>query len=342
MKRWQVGIIGLGWAGDQHARAMRELKDRVEIPVLAEIDSNLAQDMSTKWKVPGWTTNYHELLKREDLDAVSICLPHELHSQVAIEAAQAGLHILIEKPISATLAEADAMIKAASSASVTLMVAENVRYDNIFIQAAELAQSGKLGELFLVRISREHNMRAYLNQRPWFLTDKYAGIMVSGGIHDFELLRMLAGEIEHVYALKGTKVFDEMCADDNSVALAGMKNGAVATIVETYFMRTPQSGVFCSVHGSKGSMWFHGFRSESIRLYLADQDDRPGLGEEVKVSYQDTFVTEMAHFLDCLEDPDLEPITSGREERKPLVAVMAAYESFRTGQRVILDEFDSQ
>jgi predicted dehydrogenase len=335
-KVWRLGIIGFGWAGEQHARALSRLSDRAELAGIAEIAEPAARQAAQVWGAPFWTTDYRLLLSGGRCEAVSICLPHQLHAAATLEAVRAGLHVLVEKPLASSLAEADAMIAAARAAGVRLMVAENVRYDALYRKAAEIAGSGELGRIYLVRIAREHNMRDYLHKRPWFLTDGDAGIMTSGGIHDFELLRMLAGEIAHVYALEGSKAFPEMHADDNAVALAGMQNGAAAVLVETFSLRTPQPGVACSVHGSLGSLWLE---AGHIHVYTAEQDGQPHLAQTVEAVENDTFVTEMAHFLDCLDRPEIEPLTSGREARKPLAAVMAAYESMRTGQRVELPRF---
>src|SRR5579872_1096320 len=314
MPRWRIGLIGCGWAGQQHARALYALGNRAQLYALADVDTDLARALAQEWKTPVWTGDYRELLARPQIDAVSLCLPHSLHAPVAIQAAAAGKHVLVEKPLATTLEEADAMIAAAESAGVCLMVAENVRFDAVYLRAVELIQAGALGELFLIRISREHQMHASLRQRPWFLREAAGGILFSGGIHDFELLRMLGGEIEHVYALTGRKVLPEMTADDTGVVLAGMGNGAAAILTESFSLRTPTPGVQGTVHGSLGSLWFDAKR---LRLYRSDQDDQPEQVEEIPVARQDTFEAEWIHFLDCLETGG-EPITSGRLERAPL------------------------
>lgn len=336
MTRVRMGIIGCGWAGEQHARAMRTLAERVELCALADINQAVAEAKARDWEAATWTTDYTELLNPDLLDAVSICLPHQLHATAAVAAAEAGLHVLIEKPLATTLAEADAMIAAADGAGTKLMVAENVRFDATYIRVAELIRSGALGELSLVRISREHQMHDYLRRRPWFLQEPSGGIMVSGGVHDFELLRMLAGEVEHVYGLAGAKVLPEMVADDMSVALAGMEDGAAAVLVESFSLRTSSPGVHGTAHGGQASVWFH---RDRIQLYAAAQDGQPDLIKEIRVPVVDTFQEEIAHFLDCVER-DEEPITSGHEERKPLVAVLATYESMQRGERITLAEFD--
>jgi predicted dehydrogenase len=337
MKRWRMGILGCGWAGEQHARVIQALPEHAELCALADVNVEVAEAKAREWKVPVCTGDYRELLNREQLDAVSICLPHHLHAPASIAAAEAGLHVLIEKPLATTLTEADAMIAAADAAGVQLMVAENARFTQACIEASDLIRSGALGNVFLVRISREHQMHDYLRQRPWFLREESGGITYSGGVHDFERLRMLAGEIEHVYGLAGRKVLPEMVSDDTSVTLVGLQSGAAAVIVESFSLRTPTPGVHTTVHGSQGSMWFY---RNQIQLYSAPQDGHQDLIQEVEVPTCDTFQTEMAHFLDCLEHGTA-PITSGREERKPLVAVLATCESIKRGERVYLAELNA-
>jgi predicted dehydrogenase len=332
MARWRIGIIGCGWAGSQHARAVQALADRAVLAALADSDTDVVQRKAKEWNVSTWTSDYRQLLTTTKLDAVSICLPHSLHSEVAVVAVEAGLHLLVEKPLAPTLAEADRMIEAAAKQRVCLMVAENTRFDATYRRVAELLEAGLLGEIFLVRVSREHQMHDYLRARPWFLAEPSGGILMSGGVHDFELVRMLAGEIAHVYALTPRKVFTEMVADDTGVVVAGLASGATATLVESFAMRTPMPGVQGTVHGTQGTLWFSG---DMIQIYRADQDGYPKAVEEIRVPPVDTFEAEISHFLDSL-DGGATPITSGEEERKPLAAVVAAYASIQRGERVYL------
>jgi UDP-N-acetylglucosamine 3-dehydrogenase len=333
-----IGIIGFGWAGQQHARALAQMPDRAQVVAVAETNESVRQRVAQTnhdWKV---TADYRELLALPHLDAVSICLPHNLHAPVAIEAARAGRHVLVEKPLASTLTEADAMIEAAQAAGVVLMVAENVRFHATYQAVASRLQQGILGELFLLRIAREHNEWSYLRERPWFLTDQDAGIMLSGGVHDLELMRMLGGEAEHIYAVQGPKSIPEMQADDNAVAVAGLRGGIVGVIVETFGLHTPRAGVFGSVHGRQGSLWFD---EDTLRLYRHEVDDQKDALETIPIEQHDTFVAEMAHFLDCLDNRQQEPVTSGRRARAGLAAVMAAYESMRTGQRIQLSDYSA-
>lgn len=337
-KRWRVGVIGCGWAGERHARALAKLKDRADLCAIADIDPAVAQAQAQAWHVPYWTDDYRRLLTTDILDAVSLCLPHSLHAPAAIAAARAGLHILVEKPLATTLQDADAMIAAADAAGIGLLVAETARFNGTTQRAADLVRSATLGDLFIVRISREHQMHDYLRQRPWFLREPGGGITYSGGIHDFETLRLLAGEIEHVYALPARKVLPEMVGDDSSLILVGLRSGATAVLTESFSLRTPHPGVHITVHGGQGSLWLYG---SEIRLYTRPEDGHPEDVQQYKVDRGDPFVAEIAHWLDCLDGgPEVRSIIGAREQRKPLLAVRASYVSMQRGERVYLAEFE--
>jgi UDP-N-acetylglucosamine 3-dehydrogenase len=332
VKRWRLGIVGCGWAGEEHARALLGMSGRAVLSAVADIDSVRARSCADRWQVPVWSGDYHAILRTDLLDAVCICLPHQLHLEAALAAMRAGLDVLIEKPLANTLAEADAMIAGAGETGRVLMVAENVRYDPTYLTVAAIVRTGALGDLFLLRVNREHEKHQYMRDRPWWLSEPSGGILYAGGVHDFELVRMLGGEIAHVHASTGPRVLPEMAGDQNSVAVATLRSGAMAVLVETFSLKTPRPGVTGSVHGSRGSLWFE---SGLVRLYTAPEDGHPELVEERRIEAGDTFALEMAHFLDCLGTRQ-EPLTGAREERKPLVAVLAAYESLRTGQNVAL------
>jgi len=326
-----VGIIGCGWAGDQHARAYSSLGD-VKLLAVADIEEGKARNLGRRWGSKAWHRDYQRVLRDPRIDAVSICLPHYLHSEVAVEAAEASKHILCEKPMANNLDEADAMTRAAKKAGVTLMVAENVRFHPINLKLKELIEQNYVGEVFLARIFRDHEMHDYLRRRPWLLDREKAGggIWMAGGIHDVDALRMLVGEVEKVTLFQATKVFREMEGDDTVAALLRFSSGAVGVITESFSTKTFKNvspyGCPSILNGSIGTITV---LSDGIEVYgekVGDANTRILM----KVEERDTFIEEIKHFISCIKSGE-NPTTSGEEERKTLAVICAGYESLSRG-----------
>jgi len=322
--RLNVGIIGCGWAGEQHARAYSNLVD-VQILATADIDEEKARGLAGKWTLKRWYKDYRKLFKDPKMDAVSICLPHYLHCQVAVEAAEAGKHILCEKPIANNLDEADAMIRAAEKAGVTLMIAENVRFHPINLRLKELIDQNRIGEVFFARIFRDHEMHDSLRRRPWFLNKEKAG----GGIHDVDALRMLVGEVETISLFQAKSMFPEMQGDDTVAALLKFERDALGVVTESFSTKTfrPLSPIGCPtvINGSLGTITV---RDDEVEIYSDKAELNMCIRE--KVEERDTFIEETRHFVECVKSGKM-PITSGKEERRTLAVVCAGYESLSSG-----------
>jgi predicted dehydrogenase len=341
-RHFRIALIGCGWAGAQHARAYDACGAVVRWAV--DTDPARAEALRAGRADVRAATEYREALTDPKVDAVDICLPHSLHAPVAIAAAQAGKHVLCEKPLAATLDEADRMIAAAERAGVVLMVAENVRFDPRFHKIRELLQEGVIGRPALIQVVREDYLeRSFLTERRWFLDRRAAagGIMMSGGIHDFETMRMLIGEVESVHALRARQRFQEMEGDDTSVALIRFADGTVGTLDESFLMKSLASAAgrgarLLRIDGDLGSLSLAD--GQTIRLFSEREDMLLGgalTQHEIHVPEADTFTIEIVHFLHCLRTGD-EPITSGRSQRRALECVLAAYQSMATGQPVRL------
>ena len=360
----RIAIIGCGWAGTRHAHACQACG--IEIGWTIDLDLRRAASVRASLaRAQGEVhagVDYRQALDDISVDAVDICLPHNLHAAVAVEAAQAGKHVLCEKPIAATLEQADQMIEAAGRAGVVLMIAENVRFSPLLRKVRDLLQRGVIGQPALIQVTRQcYLRRSFLEERPWFLSAQAAagGIMMSGGVHDFETMRMLVGEVESVYALRARQRFLEMEGDDTSTALVRFRDGAVGLLVESFIMKSLVTAAGPEVHtlrvdGDLGSLSVEDGRT--IRLF-SEQDDvaslvspRPISGEgagvralmslgdelvqhEIYVPEQDTFVLEIDHFVRAVRTGE-QPVTSGRSQRRPLEIVLAAYRSMESGQPV--------
>ena len=341
----RIAVIGCGWAGRRHARAFDQSGAVVRWAV--DLDPARARMLANTLASQGdirLAADYCEALGDPAVDAVDICLPHNLHAPVAVDAARAGKHILCEKPIADTLAAADGMIAAADEAGVTLMIAENERFSPLYRKVRELLERGVIGTPALVQRTREcYLTRSFLEDRPWFLDAKAAagGMMMAGGVHDFETTRMLVGDVESVYALRAPQRFLELEGDDTSVAVVRFRSGAVGTLVLSFVMKSLITAAGPEVHtlridGDLGSLSVQ----DGQTIHLFTEQGAPFLGErlvghDIVVPPQDTFLLEVQHFLHCVRSGQ-EPLTSGRAQRRPLECVLAAYESMATGQPVML------
>ncbi len=337
-----AAVIGCGWAGQRHAAAL--VGQGVSLRWAVDVDLARARSVAEAYPPCRAATSHDRALDDDSVDVVSLCLPHHLHAPMGIAALEAGRHVLVEKPLAGDLDEADAMIAAAQRANKILMVAENVRFDPLYLRIQALLDEGVIGRPALIQMTREcYLRRSFLEDRPWFLNERQAagGIMMSGGIHDFETMRMLLGEIEQVQALRAPQRFLEMEGDDTSVALvrfAGSDGcpGAVGTLVESFLMKNLVTASGPEVHtlridGELGSIETRDGRT--IHLFSERADLLPG-GElrehTIHVPEGDTFEALIAHLLACMADGS-EPITSGRRQRRALEAVCAAYRSMAEG-----------
>jgi predicted dehydrogenase len=346
MKTISVAMIGCGWAGGRHARAFAEKGAILRWAV--DLDPQRAATVAALQSGTCVTADYSEALADLELDAVDICLPHHLHAPIAIAAAEAGKHILCEKPIAATLAEADAMIEAADKAGVILMVAENEVFSPLYRRVRDLVAAGAIGKPALAQMVRGCYLGdAFKTERPWFLDAHAAagGMMMSGGVHDFEKLRMIVGEVVAVTAKRAPQRFTAMQGDDTSIAMLRFANGALGLMVQSFMMKNALTASGTEEHtlrieGELGSIRAAGTHGGRIILFT----DRPpadpllkGTASETEIIVPeiDTFGLEVEHFIACVRDGS-EPITVGRAMRRPLELVLAAYESMRTNREVEL------
>ncbi len=345
---FQIAIIGCGWAGTRHAQAFAGSGAALRWLV----DANVARAQGLAADYPGAQAagDYRLALGDLAVQAVDICLPHSLHAEVALEAAAAGKHILCEKPLAATLEDADRMIAAADAAHMTLMVAENEHFNPLYQRIREMLDEGIIGRPALVQMTRECYLRqSFLRDRPWFLDARVAagGMMMSGGVHSFDTLRMLLGEVESVQALRARQRFLEMEGDDTSIAIVRFRDGTVGTLVESYLMKSLATAAGDEIHslridGDLGSLSVQDGRTirffsehPSLTLKVGARHAVPLLQHELAVPFADTFALEVQHFIDCVRT-GREPLTAGRLQRRNLEIVLAAYRAMETGEKIVL------
>jgi predicted dehydrogenase len=259
------------------------------------------------------------------VDAVIVALPHALHARAAIAAARAGLHVLVEKPIATTLADADRMIKACRRTGVTLMVGQTHRFVRSLIAARERIQSGQIGTPSLALDVTV--ISSTLQQlTPWYFDPHLAagGVLMSSASHRIDRVRWLLGEVEEVHARLGA-FHHQIRTEDTAVLSLRLASGAMVAVLQEVVAYDQPGKVDLDVFGTRGSL-HHEFpnhlvmNNESGATDLSVTDDQP-------------LVRELEEFVGAIRE-GRPPSVPGEEGRSTLAVLRACYESSRLGEPV--------
>lgn len=333
----RFGIIGCGRVAPRHADSISQLAN-AELVAIADTIESRAQNFANKYDATPYT-DYQEMLKRDDIDIINICTPSGLHAPMGIEVAQAGKHIIVEKPIALSTADADSLINAADEAGVKLCVILQNRYNPPMQEIYNVVNSGKIGRILLGNATvRWYRPQSYYEDGWHGTWSMDGGALMNQSIHHIDALQWLVGEVESVFAFTGTQNH-VMEAEDTGVAVLRFKNGALGN-VEGSTVTYPQNlEGSVAVFGEKGSLKVGGtalnrrviwkiegeMELEKERI-TADVLDPPSV-----YGYSHKLV--IADMIEAVLN-DSQPTTHGREGKKSLALVEAMYESARIGQAV--------
>lgn len=336
----RVALVGCGERGAALCPHVVRAKN-ARLTMLMDANASLGQDLAQRFNLPS-TTSYDEVLGSKDVDAVMIATPHHVHAPQAIQAAQAGKHIMVEKPMASNLRDAVAMADAARQAGVALSVILPYRYMPRTIRARELVQAGALGELFGCLLvfhddkfsdywSRGHKGRTLSDWRMRWETSG-GGVVITSAIHHMDWLRYVPGlEITEVAAWYATKDSPGEVEDNMTIAFK-YETGAVGSVTVSSSVRGTD---FSEVRfwGRDG----HISMTPPYQFYSlkAVEGKRPGqwhqMGNPKGVSNRDLMYVE--RFADRVLRGEPPEITA--EDGLAVQAIIeAAYESGRTGRVV--------
>ncbi|HET7840889.1 MAG TPA: Gfo/Idh/MocA family oxidoreductase, partial [Terriglobia bacterium] len=156
MERVRVGVVGSAFSSNIHAEAFQEVPEAVLAAACSPNKSHV-EEFARKWKIPATTTDYRKLVERKDVDAIVVGIPNDQHRPVIEAAAAAGKHIILEKPIAHTLADADAMLAACKKHKVKLMYAETICFAPKYVRARKLVEQGAIGKLYMAKQGEKHS-----------------------------------------------------------------------------------------------------------------------------------------------------------------------------------------
>ena len=323
MSTIKVGLIGGGGIVDAHIRGYRAYADLIEVTAVADVIDETARRRAAELGAAAYT-DFRQMILETDLDAVDICLPHHLHADAIVSAAQAGKHILCEKPLCLTVEQASKVQRAVSTAGVTLMCAHNQLFLPAVSTAKQLLDEGILGTVYEVRITDTFYNDFNPQNMGWRATAATSGggeLMDSGYHPTYLMLHLADGSPVEATSLLSRHRLRFMDSEDSAQVLVRFDNGIVGHLVTSWAYDPPPGTERFSVVGERGSLHSDG---TSLTVTLRGSGSQTHDFEAV-----DSFVSEIGHFADCLRS-GTRPLHTEREGIDVLCIILAAYEGARS------------
>ncbi|HEY2693608.1 MAG TPA: Gfo/Idh/MocA family oxidoreductase [Streptosporangiaceae bacterium] len=340
-----LGIVGGGVIGAFHAQAAAMVPG-ARLVAVTDVLPDRAKAFAAEHGCPA-ESSLGDLLRRGDIDVVSVCVPSGLHAEVGIQVAAAGKHLVIEKPIDVSLDAADRLIGAAKSAGITMTVISQHRFDPGLIELRRLIDDGALGRLLLGQAATKwYRSQSYYDSAAWRGTWSLdGGALMNQGIHYADLLCWCMGPVAEVTAVTATQAHD-MEAEDCALAIVRFASGAVGTLTAStavfpgFAQRLEVSGTGGTVIIEDSVITYRGFRDELPDQGMTGSSVLTGATvPAVAASAADLEVAaHAAQFADLLAalDEGREPQVTAADGRATLELVCAVYESARQGWPVAL------
>jgi predicted dehydrogenase len=340
----RFAVIGAGVIGATHAGLIATLPGRAELVAVVDADRGRAEAVAAEFGADP-LVDLAAACERDDVDAVSICLPSGAHAEAAVIALRAGKHVIVEKPVDVTLAAADRLIAAERETGRTVAVISQRRFQRApaFVHAA--VSAGRLGRITSgIAESTFWRPQSYYDSGGWRGTKALdgGGALMNQGIHAVDLLLWMLGEPVEVQAYSGRLAHDRIDVEDTVAATVRFTSGAIGSIFATT-AAYPGLPVRLSVHGDRGSAVIE--REEVSYFHAADAEqpgDGPDHNQAVPVggptgsqSIDDAHRDQYADFVDAVEQ-GRPPLIGTQDGRRALELVLGVYESARTGRPVTL------
>jgi myo-inositol 2-dehydrogenase / D-chiro-inositol 1-dehydrogenase len=340
----RVGIIGSQFQADCHAAAIRMIEDDMTVAAVASPTAGNAQHLAERYQIPRVYTDYRDLAKDKEIEAVTITAPNALHCEMTIAMATAGKHVICEKPLCVNPAEADKMIDACRANDVLLLYAEELFFTPKYLKAKEMADSGAFGKVHLVKQSEKH----FGPHSEWFWDVKRAGggALLDLGVHGIGFAWWFLGrpKILSAYSHLGTYVHaDKTQADDEAVTVIEFAGGAFG-IIENSWARRGGMDDRIEIYGEGGLSIANLHMGNALQTY-----SEYGFGYAVEKApttkgwtypvfeelWNYGFPQEMRHFARAIRGLE-SPQSTGEDGKAILEAIFAAYASAGLGHKVTM------
>ena len=348
MKTYGFGIVGCGVIADFHARSIQEL-DQARLVCGAEPVEEKRKAFAEKYGCDV-VADYEEMMQRDDVDVVCVCTPSGVHRDPAVAAAQAGKHVICEKPVEVTLERVDDIIKACDDNGVRLAAIFPLRFKEMNRRLKQAIEAGRFGQLTLGDCyNKWWRSQEYYDSGGWRGTWKLdgGGACMNQAIHAIDLLQWFMGPVDTVYAFAECLAHERIEVEDTAVAVLRYKSGAMGVIEATTSVQ-PGEDRRIEIHGDGGTVVAAQENIEKWTFAAPQPEDEeimaqfgPGSASQLDTASNPTAFSHETHreqIQDLIRalDGGGAPAVDGREGRKSVEIIMAIYRSAQTGQPVKL------
>lgn len=342
LKKVKVGIIGSQFQADIHAASFQMVPEYAEVVAVASPTPGNAAALAQRYEILRVFTDYREMLKDPDIELVTITAPNSLHAEMSTRCAEAGKHIVCEKPLAMTIEEGQEMVHAAQRHGVLLMYAEELFFAPKYVKAKEMADAGAFGKIYLVKQSEKH----FGPHSSWFwdVDRSGGGVFMDMGCHGIAFCYWFLGRspIKSIYCQMNTHVHSgKTRGEDDSLCILEFENGAVG-LVENSWARRGGMDDRIEVYGEGGVTFANLHMGNALPTY-----SEYGYGYAVEKApttkgwtypvfeelWNYGFPQEMAHFARCVRGKE-EPQATGEDGVAVMQALYAGYASAGEGRKI--------
>ena len=333
-----IGIIGIGM-GSNVLYINRDPHSRLQVRGLCSPTEDKVRRLAEQWSISYWTTDWRELIARDDIQVIGIYSPDHLHAEQALAALRAGKHVLCTKPMCTNVEDAAALVAEVDHTGLKFLVGQTMRFDPEFANAKRLLEDGDLGEVIFAEAHYVHDARTFFPLTPWRLQAPQ-DLMFGGASHPIDLLRWFLGDVEevHAYGRKGN-LTPEYPYEDNYLINLKFKSGVIARVLGAYgLVEPPMPMMGLSLYGSKASLSadFTDQQDGHLKIVYDKLQGRPVANmtfpaeREGALGHGAGVMRYLQHFEDCLVN-DKAPSPSVRDGARSVAVCSAAWESIRKG-----------
>nr|BAJ46971.1 oxidoreductase NAD-binding protein [Candidatus Caldarchaeum subterraneum] len=328
----RAGVIGVGSFGVLHAEAYRD-NPLTELVAVADIDIGRVSEVASKLGVRSYS-DFHDMLRREKLDVVSVATPDDKHTEPAVAATEAGVNILLEKPIATDLQEAKKIIAAVEKNNVKLMVNFILRFDPRYRRAYELVSEREIGEIVTIWARRSTLLETAKKY------GKFSNLLYDVIIHDIDMCNLFTmSEPKKVYCVGVKKVLEKTGLEDAYLAIIQYSGGSAAALETSWVLPSTSPHWLDSrfhVIGTEGAVYVdlqsHGLEIVSSKgVFRPDLSNWPKVGGRLVGNLREA----VNYFAECVIK-DVSPSPSATDGLKALEVASALFRSASIGQPIEL------